>query len=246
MSTKKEVLLENGEVLIRTITDNKIGSQEKLFRDFMGGIPFDIPNAFLLPDKTTVNLQCAGASVVAWMEITKLQLSTVWTITDGGVRYPTFKKPHNMVSPPEHEASHPISPVKFGMRMFFVNQMQWNDAEKVFAWLHSYLVCRCSKRKEIFHPPLPNVHTDGKLCMGTYHDHNPILADLILSGYNHFNSSKWNTDLSEGLNVDIIKAIYSINGGEQVAPPDGFKIHEQRFCAPISVSVYSSLPIPTY
>jgi hypothetical protein len=130
--------------------------------------------------------------------------------------------------------------------MFLAIEMVWNDSEKIFSWLKSYLVCRAPKRKEFFHPALPNVHTDGKICMGEFRGGNAILADLILASYDHFNCSKWNTDLSEGLTPEIIKSIYSISGNEQVAPPAGFKLHEQRFCSPIAVAAYANLPIPTY
>ena len=82
--------------------------------------------------------------------------------------------------------------------------------------------------------------------MGEYQATAPCLADLFAHGLNHFNQSKWNSDLIEGLGQDVAKALYSIKDNEQLPPPSGFKFFEQRICAPINSAVYGELPIPTF
>lgn len=249
MSTtnSKDILLKDGRFILRTTTDVDLGSQEKVLREHVQNIPFDIPSAFILPGGIPVGVQCTSNSVVAWAEVQKLNLSTVWTITDGGVRYPVFKKPQNMQSPPEHEASHLISPIKAGMRLFFLSLMRWDYANKRYIYSQAYLVARGQKRKEFFRPPLPNIHSDGKVCMGNdLNAANPCLADLFLHVWNHFLASKWNSDLSDNIGADMAKALYSIKDNEQQPLPSGYKFFDSPACPPIVVSAYSELPIPTF
>lgn len=245
MPNSKQIILRDGRFFVQNITETDIGTQDKVLREHSAAIPYDVPNNFVVNGQP-INVQFSGQNVVGWCEVLKLNLSTVWTIVDGGLRFPVFKKPDRMQSPPEHEAMHVISPIKAGMRLFFVNQMQWHDGEKCYQWLNSYLVARGSRRKEFFRPPLPNIHSDGKICMGTYQAISPCLADLFSHSLNHFNSSKWNSDLIEGLGQDVAKALYSIKDNDQLPPPAAFKFFEQRICAPINSTAYGELPIPTF
>lgn len=224
------------------VTD--LGTQDDVVSRFSTNIPVNLPNAFILPNGRPAHLQCRGGQVFAWTELDKLRLHTVWTVGADGGRYPLFKKQEQIAGTPEHMAAFDFEPAVAGMRLYFTSTLQWDPGNKRYNWLNSYLIAKAPKRKEIFRPPLPNIFSDSRLCMGTgYTHHGPCLADVFSHSLSHLDSSMWNSDAMEGLGGDHIRAIYTFKDNKQVAPVAGYKWWDQPVCKPVNLLCYGELPL---
>lgn len=218
-----------------------LGDQSELLKRVSAELPVNLPNAFTLPGNRQVSLQCKSGLVIAWTELSKVRIQTVYTITDDGTRYPLFRAaPVNV--PPEHEAAYDFEPGLARMRMFFTVSMKWTGKEYLYELAN--LICKAPKRKEIFRPPLPNIFGDARLCMGNgYTNKGPNLADVFAHALSHFETSKWNADAMEGLSGDMMRAMYSFKDNKQVPLAAEHKWWEWPPCHAVNTMHYGELPI---
>lgn len=221
------------------VTD--LGSQEEELKKISASCPVDLANAFILNGEA-VHIQAKKGYIIAWSELKKLPISTVYTMDKSGTSYPLFKKKVE-ASPPEYEASFDFEPEIASMRLFFASVLEWHRGDRLWFWSNSYLVAKAPKRKEIFRPPLSNIYSDARLCMGTYSNHGPVLIDVFAHSLAHLRSSKWNNDAMEGLDGDNIRALYSFKDNKQQKPPRDYKWWECRACAPVNLEYYGDLPL---
>lgn len=241
-----ELLLRDGVFIKRIVSEHVVGSQDDVLKKFYADIPVDIPFSFVLPGGLPAHLQVSGATISIWTELVKLSLATVWTLTEGGVRYPIFKD-KAAATPPEHEASHILEPIKAQMRLFLISIAQYDKRTSSYVWANSYMVARAPGRKECFRPPLPNVFDDGKMCMGgDYKTAHPCLADLFVHNLQHIERSRWNSHLTEGLDQKTVSALFSIKDNTHQPCPPEIKFWEHHRCPPISNSAFSSIQFPTF
>lgn len=222
-----------------SVTD--LGPQDEILKRISQSLPTSMLNAFVLPGGKMAHVQVKGDLIICWTEITSLRIATVWSIGSDGTRYPVFK--HRVeTSPPEHEAAYDWAPLTAGMRMFFASVFKFQEGR--YVWNMSYLVCKAPKRKEIFRPPLPNIFSDARMCMGNDYSHSsPCLADAFAHSLAHLDASKWNADAMEGLTLDNMKALFSFKDNKQVPPPKDYKWFELRACAAVNNINYGELPI---
>lgn len=227
------------------ISVRDLGPQDSIVQKLAADLPTNMLNAFLLPGGKPAHIQTKAGVIIVWTELNKLQLRTVYTVGRDGTRYPVFKRPESMTSPPEHEASFEWDPSVIGMRMFFTSTLKFEPAAKTYVWNQSYLVCKAPKRKEIFRPPMPNTYTDGRICMGNDYRHTgPCLADVFCHNLAHFDASKWNNDLSDGITADHVKAMFSFDKDDkQIPPPKEYKWWENPAANPTNNLNYGELPL---
>lgn len=224
------------------VTD--LGSQDDEINKVAAKTPTNLANAFLLPGGRPAHIQTIGSSVIVWTELLKLNLSTVFTVARDGSRYPIFKhKP--TTSPPEHEATMEWDPAVAGMRIFFTSTLEWTEPHKLYLWKASYLIAKHPKRKEIFVPPLPNLFTDARLCLGNeYRNNGACLADVFCHSLAHFETSRWNSDAMEGLTGDDARAMFSFDkGNKQIPPGKEYSWTEIKKCHTVNNLNYGDLPI---
>lgn len=217
-----------------------LGDQSPILEKISANLPVNLISAFVIPFGIKANVQCKGGTVTVWSELKTVRIETVWTSTDDGVRYPLFKKRVEN-SPPEHDAAYEFDPLQAMMRIFFTSNYRFASGN--YEWESSFLLAKAPKRKEIFRPPLPNTHTDSRICMGEYHYSGPCLADAFANAVGHFGSSRWNSDLATGLTPAVCKALYSFKDNKQIAMPKEFKWWEIPGCAPVNNITFGELPL---
>lgn len=238
--TLPAVLMQDGKFW-KLNAPTLIGEQDEIIKRMSAEIPTNLLSAFILPGGRPAHIQIKGDLIICWTELKSLKINTVYSITADGSRYPLFK---NAVenSPPEYEAGYEFCPELANMRMFFTSTIKKSGGS--YVWAQSCLVCKAPKRREIFRPPLPNIHSDSKLCMGNlYSSTGPCLADVFTHSLAHLESSKWNSDAMQGLTGDHIRALYSFKFDKQIPPVAGYKWWENPSCAPVNNLNYGELPL---
>lgn len=234
----------DGRFVRINIKVDDLGTQDALIQRMAAELPVNMPNAFLLPGGKPAHLQTRNGIIIVWTELSRLRLSSVYTVGRDGARWPVFKdRPET--SPPEHDASFEWDPLIAGMRLFFTSSLKFDAARKMYLWQQSCLVAKAPKRKEIFRPPLSNIFGDSKICMGNDYTHTgPCLADVFCHNMAHFDSSRWNSHAMDHLSGDAIKSLYTFDkDGKQVPPPKEFKWFELPCCAPVNTLHFGDLPL---
>lgn len=223
------------------ITD--LGNQDAIVQKMAADIPVNMMNAFLLPGGKPAHIQTKSGSIIVWTELDRLQLGSVYTVGRDAKRWPLFKE--RAEAPPELEASFLWDPSMVSMRLYFTSTLNFDMRAKSYTWKQSCLVAKAPKRKEIFRPPLSNIFSDSRVCMGNDYSHTgPCLADVYCHNLAHLNSSRWNAHETHGMTGDQIKALYSFDeAGKQLPPPEGFKWWEMGSCNPVSTFHFSDLPL---
>lgn len=236
------IALVDGKFVRVDSSITNLGTQDDMIKKVAAEMPTNLLNAFVLPGGKMANIQVLGASIICWTEMTEININTVYTVGSNGDRWPLFKN-RPETSPPEHLASFAWQPKFAGMRMFFATTMKLESG--LYRQMNSWLISKAPKRKEIFRPPLPNIHGDSRMCMGSDYAHaGPCLADEFSYAVNHFNSSKWNSDAMEGLTIDHIKNMFSFDkDGKQLQPPKDYKWWEHPCSHSVNNANYGELPI---
>lgn len=218
-----------------------LGPQDAMVQKMAADLPTNMLQAFMLPGDRPAHIQTKSGSIIVWTEIKRLKLATIWTMMRDGSRFPLFKPKAG--EPPEFEATMEWDPLMAGMRLFFASVYQFTGGQ--YVWQVSYLLGKAPKRKEIFRPPLPNIFSDARLCMGNDYQHTgKCLADAFLHNLNHLETSRWNDHAMEGLAGEHIKSLYTFDKDDkQVAPPKDYKWFENPATRPVNNNNYGELPL---
>lgn len=233
----------DGRFVRINIKVDDLGAQDDRIRSLAADMPTNMPNAFLLPGGKPAHLQTRSGIIIAWTELDKLRLASVYTVGRDNSVWPVFKE-RPETSPPEHDAVHVWDPALASMRLFFTSSLKFDTARKQYVWQQSCLVAKAPKRKEVFRPPLSNIFGDSKICMGNEYMHTgPCLADVFCHNLAHFDSSRWNAHALENLSGDAIKALYTFDRDGKQVPNKDFKWWELPCCHPVNTIHFGELPL---
>jgi len=110
------------------------------------------------------------------------------------------------------------------MRLFFISSFQTPPvAGPEWIWRASYLVARVPGTNLNRRPPLPNLFSDARICMGTagngYSCCEPVLADAFAHGLNNLQESQWNSDAAGGVDGAVGKMLFSFDKNDKQMPP---------------------------
>lgn len=222
----------------------KLGNQDDILKSVAATIPSTIPNAFeatIRPGvKAQVGVQIKGSDFICWCKLPSLRLSTVFNLMPDGAVYPIFKK---APTPDTQELNHTEEwdPSLASAQMFLVVVL--NHDKKQYLTVNACLGLRADGEKILRRPPLPNIHSDGMVCLGGAPSPAPTLLGAFEQASNHFHSSRWNTDLLSNLTIDTITGLYSWKGGKQQPIPAGLKWSALPQCYAINNIYTADLPL---
>jgi hypothetical protein len=219
-----------------------LGQQDALLKEISQSVPTTIMNAFTLGENTC-HIQIKGPNIVVWTELNKLAVSTVYTpVATTGEFYPLFKKTPER-NTLETNRTETWLPNQFKFRLFFIQAFAlaggvYNGGDGA-----SFLVGKKEETTKVIRPPLPNIYTDGRVCMGGLVVKEQLLSVAFGKALTHLYNSRWNNDLSDGMQLDDTVRLFTFKDGVNKPPPARFDIAKVAHCMPINNLIYSDLPL---
>lgn len=201
-----------------------LGPQESALRTLAASLPTNMPNLFSVDrpgGPLLVHAQSKDGLSSVWTELKELNIRAVYTVQADGSQYPLFTNQPRQ-SPPEHETSFRWNPALAKMRLFYVGVFAPpGRGNNNWIWKVSYLLARAPGDKVNRRPPLPNLFSDARICMGTagheYGCQMPILGDAFMHGLDNLQESQWNADANGGVTGEIAKTLFLFDkDGKQV------------------------------
>lgn len=222
------------------ITARQIGNVDKIIAEAMAAKPVVVPSAFQLPDGSVAGIVVSPGWCLCWTEIETLNMDSNWVIENGLTR-PTFKK---TITPNSTEFSAVMqwSPKFAEMTLRFVSKFTYDRGKPQHC--ESYLLASPDKKKEFRRPPLPNVFDHCGMCMGNnYTNRGQTLSEAFAHCVGHLQTSSWNSDLNDGLEVGWLAAMFSFKEKEQQPPPKNFSWTTIPRCSVVSNDNYNHIPL---
>lgn len=229
-----------------------LGRQDELIKSVAAALPTNMPNIFSLTTPAggtqIVHAQSRNGTASVWTELASLNLRTVYTIHEDGSRSPLFiNKPRT--SPPEHETTLVWSPALANLRLFFISSFTSPPptSRPMWTWKASYLIARAPGSNLNRRPPLPNLFSDARICMGTmgneYVCSMSVLAEAFAHGLNNLQESQWNSDAAGGVGPDTGKTLFSFDKNDKQIPPTA-TWWDLPVCIPVNNINYGELTFP--
>lgn len=219
-----------------------LGPQDALLKELSGSVPTTIPSAFTIGGNVC-GIQMKGASIVVWTELDKVAVDTVYVpVVSTGEFYACFK------GAPDKDSLHQNRceawlPNQFKLRVFFVTAFTKAGENFQASKESCYLVAKKEGSNQTIRPPLPNIYTDGRLCMGDFGAKEKILEVAFAKSLTHLHSSRWNTDLLDGMSLEDMAKIFTFKDGVNKPPPARFDVSKVAHCIAINNQIYSDLPL---
>ena len=235
--------LHDGEIGRLDFSITSLGQQDQLLRDISQQVPTTIPNAFMLGE-SICHIQVKGEYIVVWTELAKLDLATVYAPTSTGEFYPVFKKAPTRDTA-EVTRTETWLPGLVKLKVYFAVAFKINKSDGQFYADDQtcFLIGRKEETNKNIRPPLPNLYPDGRICMGGLKVVEKVVEIGFGKALTHLYNSRWNSDLSDGLDLDSIKKIFTFKDGKNQPPPARFDIAKVAQCVAINHQLYSDLPV---
>lgn len=105
---------------------------------------------------------------------------------------------------------------------------------------HSYCFLLARKNKATYKLPLPNLHEDGRICMGGSWSgvKERTMIDFFISSIQHFQNGKFNADLLKSDGIRSSTDLFSFNSSGGTIPP---RIDWVERCQRVNVAAYEFL-----
>lgn len=233
-------MLDDGEFKRVDWSVTNLGPQDAMLKELSGSVPTTIPSAFTIGENVC-GIQIKGASVVVWAELTKLTIDTVYAPANGEF-YPVFRAAPTKGTL-EQNRQEVWLPNQFKLRLFFAVGFAKTGDAFIATKESCFLVAKKEGSNQTIRPPLPNIYGDGRLCMGEFGVKDKILEVAFAKSLTHLHSSRWNSDLSDGMTLEDIAKIFTFKDGVNKPPPARFDIAKVAQCMPINNQIYSDLPL---
>lgn len=190
------VIDEEGSIFKERIIRTKVSiNEDDCISELSKGRNTKIPNIMELPDKTIVGAAVSAScdEIVFTAEITELVLLTTYNLHEG-IMTPTFySKP---------EPNIPSLPIVWNvnqatggtLRLFLLVGIKKSSYGDGFM-AEDHRLVSASEDGRLWRMPLPNVHTDCRVCTGKYESVSRTATGALIKALSQFKNSSWNSDL---------------------------------------------------
>lgn len=235
-------LLEDGEFKRIDFQIMNLGPQDAMLKELSGSMPTTVPSAFTIGENVC-GIQVKGASIVVWAELAKLTIDTVYApVASTGEFYPMFRSAPNKGTL-EQNRQEAWLPNQFKLRLFFIVGFTKSGDSFVASKESCFLVAKKEGQNQTMRPPLPNIYTDGRLCMGDFGVKEKILEVAFAKALTHLHNSRWNSDLLDDMSLEDIAKIFTFKDGVNKPPPARFDVSKVPQCINVNNQIYSDLPL---
>lgn len=240
----------NGTFEKVTITRQVVADADAQLRALSNDQCLFIPRACSV-GRQPVHVAASAHLLTMACRLPNLRLSTFWKIIQ-----PPDRRHKPYIVPIFHDAGSgefraaPVWTPYSNMAMFFVSCFQTSNGQYVYSRSNIAVVCTDKRYPGTYRFPLPNIHGNGKLCLGS--DAGQITADATLplasmfdKALEVFQSSPWNTDLLNENAPDVINAHFRFSAEDNKTQVPG-PIEEWPISwVKISNTDFSAIPFHT-
>jgi len=243
------VLAENtGTFDVVTVQRTPLTNVDSVLKTLVQDTPFLVPRIAFL-NKEYVHCQMSGKMLTLFVKIPFLNLDTFWILRkpegDGETR--PFIVPIFIANDLSFRVSPKWVPPADQMAIFFmVHYVPGTDS----AWRYSHasvvLISLLKDVKDHFKIPLPNIYTNGKICMGgsgealALDTKMPVLENFS-AALEVFQKATWNADLLRDNSRESIERIFRLDASDNKTqlpvPKDWYKL-----CMKISNQEFIAIP----
>ncbi len=197
-SDHSEVLLRNGEFVLRSYAETSLGTQESYLRSLMQAQPTFVPNAFKTGTHHSHLVKVPQGDLTIVTKLDALPFRSAFGLDPN---HPTLLRPTLRLKPETGEIALKDNtfpwPAAWG-DLFFIETFGQTSS------LHLPGLCYLVvfRGGEFYHPAYPNIYSDGgRICMGTEWERSKagsftLVQEMYFHSYMSFFSTMMNTDLS--------------------------------------------------
>lgn len=194
-ASSNEYLIRDGNFVRRTVNEEIVGDVESMLNSLIEPTPFLIKNLGAL-NSQPVHALLGPSYQLLIIELRSLPMMMNMHLSpDGQLLYLQDINGFNISTPSPGAVMirEPWTVPPF-LRLFFVLNTQFNDAIECCLFFKT-------KQNEFLAPFYPNIHDNGRVCMGPVWDNNknkdcPSLFDKFIRAYNSFHDTKMNHHLT--------------------------------------------------
>ena len=246
------VLSDDGRLFReRTILEELAINEDEVFGAMREGMKLKMRDVMVI-DGCPVHLCTTGkveeglVTTHATIELPRIRLNTSY-VMDDGVLVPTFKARGR-----ENDGEAPVMPLEWvvakaasRLKLWMLTYTRHNPMDDgPFSLGESWLIATSQSNRH-YRLPLPNVHTDCRICTGDFVKTNNTLAECLENDLRQFFKSNWNADLSP--NTEATGKMFRfkpLNDGFETLPVVG---NWNNHCQKVSIPQldFMCLPRPT-
>lgn len=181
---KSEIIIQNDGVLIeRTIRERELCAEQTVLDALTEPVTRVIRNVFVIADWGTVHANVAANDTLWSLAIDRIPLNARFRLIND-VLVPVFASPTDLEMPLVWKAPKDL-------KLIFAISTTFEEEEVSVSgnWLFA---CR---DKWMYRLPLPNLHDECSICMGSFESGGATVTECILASIEQFSKSKWNADL---------------------------------------------------
>jgi len=215
---------ENGTFERVEVYRSPLSSVDSVLKTLAQDIPVFVKDLFVIPPGRNVHIAFSSKLMTLVTELPSLRINTFWTLVK-----PEDKKKKGYFTPAFHNRNNntaiqlaPEWKPPANMKVFFCNHFDQSAQDGVFRHSRASLVAIKTddvKNRNHYKLPITNLYENCKLCLGSVSVGALITSAVILKPFadqmqlavDLFNSSTWNSDLIQHVDISQCNKLFRIS-----------------------------------